>query len=287
MTLAANEINLTVIGDRACSTTRTYLTYLRSAGFLPRRLWLIDFVKPTPTFVWLRTLIGERLAEFWRRGRTPLTQEPDADYRALCLQLQREAGFDPIDHFGFWQPQEFASKVEQFSAADFHDPVLQRRLLNMPDAAFLYTNGGIVPASLLDKPGVRVVHIHPGIVPDVRGSDCLLWSAQVRRRVGVSCFYMSPGIDEGPLIGQLEVDLPHLPSMAELLSAGREPELYRALLFAVDPHFRAHLLVEMLKRYSGADLRRLPIVTQAPASRPAYLWMHQRLRARVMKDAFL
>ncbi|EXI87383.1 MAG: Formyl transferase [Candidatus Accumulibacter regalis] len=287
MSMAVTEINLTVIGDRACSTTRTYLTYLRAAGLRPRRLWLVDFVRPTPTLLRLRALIGERLAELWRRSRAPHAQATDADYRALCLQLQREAGFDPIDHFGHWQSQELASKVEQFSASDFHDPVLQRRLLNMTDTAFLYTNGGIVPASLLDKPGVRVLHIHPGIVPDIRGSDCLLWSAQVRRRIGVSCFYMSPGIDEGPLIGQHETDLPHLPTMAELLPAGREPELYRALLFAVDPHFRARLLVEVLQQHPGTDLRSLPFVTQPPARRPAYLWMHPRLRTRVMKDAFL
>lgn len=287
MSMAATEINLTVIGDRSCSTTRTYLTYLRAAGFRPRRLWLVDFVKPSRTLLQLRALIGERLAELWRRRRAPHAQVPDADYRALCLELQREAGLDPIDHFGPWQPQEFASRVEQFSASDFNDPVLQRRLLSMTDTAFLYTNGGIVPASLLDKPGVRVLHIHPGIVPDIRGSDCLLWSAQVRRRIGVSCFYMSPGIDEGPLISQLEVDLPRLPAMAELLAAGREPELYRSLLFAVDPHYRARLLVEVLKQHPGADLRRLLFVTQPPARRPAYLWMHPRLRARVMKDAFL
>lgn len=287
MSMAATEINLTVIGDRACSTTRTYLTYLRAAGFRPSRLWLVDFVKPTPMLRGLRALIGERLAEVWRRSSAPPAQAPGADYRAQCLQLQREAGFDPIDHFGLWQPQEFSNKVEQFSASDFHDPVLQRRLLNTPDTAFLYTNGGIVPASLLDKPGVRLLHIHPGIVPDVRGSDCLLWSARVHRRIGVSCFYMSPGIDEGPLIGQFEADLPHLPSMAGLLAAGREPELYRALLFAVDPHYRARLLVEVLKQHPYADLRRLAFVAQPPARRPAYLWMHPRLRARVMKDAFL
>lgn len=287
MSMAATEINLTVIGDRACSTTRTYLMYLRAAGFRPRRLWLVDFVKPTPTLRRLRALIGERLAEVWRRSSASPAQAPEAEYRALCLQLQREAGFDPIDHFGHWQPDEFSNKVEQFSASDFHDPVLQRRLLSTLDTAFLYTNGGIVPASLLDKPGVRVLHIHPGIVPDVRGSDCLLWSAWAHRRIGVSCFYMSPGIDEGPLIGQLEADLPHLPSMSGLLATGREPELYRALLFAVDPHYRARLLVEVLKQHPYADLRRLPFVAQPPARRPAYLWMHPRLRVRVMKDTFL
>lgn len=282
-------INLTVIGDRACSTTRTYLTYLRAAGFKPSRLWLVDFVPASPAFERLRSLFGQRLAECWRLRGSDHCAPPlaDGDHRGLCLQLQEQAGLPAIDHFSPWQPRDFAAKVERFSAADYNDPWLQRRIMRTPDTAFLYTNGGIVPATLLDCPQVRILHIHPGIVPDVRGSDCLLWSAQTRHRFGVSCFYMSPGIDEGPLIGQLEVDVPHLPALAPLLATGREPDVYRALLFAVDPHLRARLLVEVLQKNAGVDLRELPSHSQPRSLRPAYLWMHPRLRARVMQDAFL
>ena len=155
------------------------------------------------------------------------------------------------------------------------------------DTAFLYTNGGRVPASLLGRPEIRVLHIHPGIVPDLRGSDCLLWSAVVRGQLGVSCFYMSSGIDEGALIGQREFALPQLPALAPLLEGGEEPIAYRALLYAVDPHLRAQLLVDVLHMHEGVDLRCLPACEQVPASRPAYLWMHPRLRLQVMKELFL
>ena len=115
----------------------------------------------------------------------------------------------------------------------------------------------------------------------------MLWSAAVRRELGVSCFYMSTGIDEGALIGQREFPLPRLPALAPLLKNGEEPMAYRALLYAVDPHMRAQLLVDVLRAYSGADLRRLPAREQSHASRLAYLWMHPRLRLKVMKESFL
>lgn len=279
-------VNLTVIGDVACSTTRTYLTHLRDARLRPRALWLVDFVAPSPWLHRLRFLVGERAAEWWRRRRAVAPAPVDRAYRELCLRLQAEAGLPVIDHHGPWRPEEFAERVERFSAADYGDPVLQRRILRAPGTAWLYTNGGIVPASLLGQPQVRVLHIHPGIVPDLRGSDCLLWSAQVRRRLGVSCFYMSPGIDEGAVIGQLETELPHLPTAAALVAAGREADVYRALLFAVDPHLRARLLVQVLREHPDRDLRELPSRQQAAPRRPAYLWMHPRLRARVIKEAF-
>lgn len=287
MKMAEAIINLTVIADRSCSTTRTYLRYLRASGLVPQRLWMVDFAPFSPRMRLARALLGERLAGAWRRRRAPAVTAPDAAYRALCLRLQEEAGLPAIDHFAPWEPADHAREVEHFSADGYRDPRLHRRICERLDTAFLYTSGGIVPASLLGRPGVRILHVHPGIVPEVRGSDCLLWSARARKRLGASCFYMSAGIDEGAVIGQSENELPRLPSLAPLLAGGREPEAYRALLFAVDPHFRARLLVDVLRESAGADLRALPATGQAGAARPAYLWMHPRLRARVMREAFL
>ena len=81
--------------------------------------------------------------------------------------------------------------------------------------------------------------------------------------------------------------MPRLPVLAPLLGSGEEPTAYRALLYAVDPHLRAQLLVDVLRAHPGADLRRLPAREQTRASRPAYLWMHPRLRRQVMKESFL
>lgn len=280
-------INLTVIGDRACSTTRTYLVYLRQERLSPRCLWLIRFAPVPRRLRRLRSVLGARLADALMSGRGDTDLPREQGFADLCLRLQAEAGFEPIDYFSPWRPAEYAERVESFSASDFHDPYLQRRITGTGDTAFLYTNGGIVPASLLARPGVRILHVHPGIVPEMRGSDCLLWSALVRRRIGVSCFYMSPGIDEGEVIGQREFDLPRLPSLTALLDSDREEAAYRALLFAVDPHFRAQLLVEVLRAYREVDLRHLPARAQPPAPRPPYLWMHPRLRLRAIREAFL
>lgn len=277
--MAETVVNLTVIGDRSCSTTRTYLEHLRAAGYRPRRLWLVDFGSQS----W-RTRLRQMVAALaiWRK-------EPvrDAKFTELCTRLQEQAGWPSIDHTAVWKPADYAEEVLSFRARDFEDPHLHARMVQAGDTAFLYTNGGLVPASLLGRPEIRVLHIHPGIVPDLRGSDCLLWSAVVRGQLGVSCFYMSPGIDEGALIGQREFALPRLPAIAPLLQGGQEPEAYRALLYAVDPHLRAQLLVDVLRMHEGVDLRCLPACEQVPASRPAYLWMHPRLRLQVMKELFL
>jgi hypothetical protein len=285
--VAETTINLTVIGDRACSTTRTYLAYLREARLRPQRLWLVDFRRATGKERLARRLLGAGLTQGLLRMFRGTSESPREEaFASLCLRLQVEAGFPPIDHFAPLDADGQAVEVERFSAENFDDPQLHSRIARARDTAFLFTNGGIVPAKILERPDVRMLHVHPGIVPDMRGSDCLLWSALVRGRVGVSCFYMSPGIDEGDVIGQREFDLPRLASLAELLTPRDEDTAYRALLFAVDPHLRAQLLVDILRAHPDADLRRLPARKQPAALRPAYLWMHPRLRLHVMRKAF-
>lgn len=288
--MAEKTLNLTVIGDRACSTTRTYLTYLKLAGFRAKRLWLVNFGFENRRRRFMRRFFGGAVTDLllgWRYPTTSALTVADERYAGLCLDLQDEAGFVPIDHFSTWSPTEYADEIERFHASDFSDVALQARMAAARDTAFLYTNGGIVPGPLLDMPDLRIFHIHPGIVPDLRGSDCFLWSAIVRRKLGVSCFYMSAGIDEGMLLGQCEFELPRLPSLAPFMKPEDEPLAYRALLFAVDPHLRASLFVDVLRAHQECDLRTLPADTQPKVARPPYLWMHPRLRLQTMRESFL
>lgn len=89
---------------------------------------------------------------------------------------------------------------------------------------------------------------------------------------------MSPGIDEGNVIGQKEFEVPDLSFLRDYLSSEKELTAYRALLFAFDPHLRAQLLVDVLNREGLKDLRSIPSEPQSASSSPAYLWMHPQLR---------
>jgi len=281
--VSREALNLTVIGDRACSTTRVYLHHLRKAGLRPRRLWLVDF-SPAPRWIGAagRVLGAERANRLRAFERRP-PAAPAPEFGALCEALQRSAGFDVVDLFSEIDGHAFADEVKSLVAVDYDDPALEAQIVRHADTAFLYTNGGRVPARVLDHPEVRFFHVHPGMVPEVRGSDCLLWSALDRRRVGVSCFYMSPGIDEGDLLGQREFPLPDVSPLRPVLTPDREDMAYRALLFAVDPHYRARVFTDVLEAASGGDLRKCAAIPQTSPRRPPYLWMHPALRRHAMR----
>jgi hypothetical protein len=116
--MSETVVNLTVIGDRSCSTTRTYLAHMRAAGYRPRRLWLVDFGVQPSWRVRLRKIAASALT-VWR----PVPVQ-DARYTELCTRLQVQAGYPPIDHTAAWQPTEYAEELHAFRARDFDDPQL-------------------------------------------------------------------------------------------------------------------------------------------------------------------
>jgi hypothetical protein len=273
-------LDLCVVADRSCPTSRTYLSYLAAAGYRVRKIMLVDFIGPHAESRARAARWGRWIA--WRakrRIRKPDHSHPP-EFQALCAQLQ--AGFDiRVDYFGPFDFARHAERVVAFAAEDYDDPDLHRVMLREGLATFLYTNGGRVPGTLLSQPQLRILHIHPGVVPEVKGSDCLFWSLLTRGVPGMSCFYMNAGIDTGDVIHTREFAEPRFPELAQAFAAS--PDMaYNALLHAYDPHLRAMTLLDVVRGARGAALDSLPARRQMPASGRSYFWMHPRLTRKVL-----
>ena len=280
------DLNLIVIGDKNCGTTRAYLTYLKNGGIRPKELWLVDFFPADDRVhqLWKLPVIGARLGnQRHRRLSCPTFQHPKLFFE-LCEQFQAYVPH-PVSFFGEFEYEAYVERVRHLVAEDYDDPHLQDMMKKHAGSAYLYTNGGIVPASILSHPSIRVFHVHPGIVPEIRGSDCFLWSLHKRGRPGASCFYMAPGIDEGDVLVQMEFDLPDLSFLGSHLCKEDEDTVCRAIAHAFDPHMRAMLFAEALSGMEGADARELVGRPQLGSDKFAYLWMHPKLRLRVLQEA--
>lgn len=277
-------LDLTVVADPACSTSRAYLTYLRAHGYRAAKVLLVDFVPLTPGIERMRRLLGSRLAFLLTQGRRATSIARSALFWQLCDEMQQ--GVDiRVDYFQPFAYGDYAAQIERCSTTGYADPVFQALLRRQP-GALLYTCGDRVPPALAEDPSMRILHIHPGVVPAMRGSDGLLWSLAVRGKPGASCFYMDSGIDTGPLIASREFPVPRFPDLAGLLEQD-EATLYGALLYSYDPHLRAQTLIDVLRAYPGISLRDLPSVPQPPGEGRAWYWMHPRLRRKVFAERIL
>jgi hypothetical protein len=135
----------------------------------------------------------------------------------------------------------------------------------------IFCGGGILREPILNC-GKKFIHVHPGLVPDMRGADCLLWSALVQNQIGMSAFFMNAGIDTGDVIGQRSYPLPHF----DIDSRQLGPNVTRDLLVNyVDPHYRANLLGNLFNKALNPD--NWPTTSQSSSKGKSYYFMHDAL----------
>jgi len=233
---------------------RAYVSALQHQGIRPRRVVTLvpRYAPSTGEEVgrWLpRAMRGIYAAHvndarqnYWPRR---LKRTEPALVRGMRERLA--ARFPFFEHY--FQNLERRSRYEGWAEA--HEVVLVDHLADPALAnvlagagTVLFTGGGIVPASLLAMLGLRFIHVHPGILPHVRGADGLLWSMLVRGRPGRTAFVMTSILDNGPIIQAEEVE----PLRFDISGHARPNDqvLYRALYSYYDPCLRAELMANVM-----------------------------------------
>ena len=276
-------------------SVRAYLARMGRAGLRPRRIVLMvqsrHPVTKKPLGRWLphraRLWYAEKVREQaynhwprWIRAKHPRLVD------AMIREMQRVC-HDPAgliaEMLGEFRYERYAANVDRVLVRDLRDGALAEVLSGLVPGTVLYTGGGIVPRTVLDIAGLRILHVHPGHLPEVRGADGLLWSTLVRGRPGMSCFYMDAGIDTGDII--LARDYPPLCFDVPAEHRPDDRTLYRAIFSFCDPLLRAELLVDQVLGSPG-DLDALPAVPQGPSEGDTYHFMHPALRRVVLARLF-
>lgn len=203
-------------------------------------------------------------------------------HHAVCVPwlkaLATTYAFDPVVFDSLTERPNYARYADQVVEVvtdGLADPALAHHLGSLPGhTAVLFTGGGMVPATLLALPHCRFIHIHPGVLPQVRGADGLLWSILLRGRPGATIFYMSPGLDSGDVIASSEFEIPPLP---EGFTAFDTQTAYRLIYAFVDPVMRALMLLRVPQR-GDADLFALPRTRQAAHEGTTFHFMNDAVR---------
>lgn len=271
---------------------RAYLVAMRLAGLLPRRIVLmIPEHHPASG-----KRIGRWLPGAARRRYARAAQDASMNYWPRILRRRHSALVRVIA-----DSLSPAGRDAEACIREMYDSFDYARYAESPDTVFadrvradavgrkldgagtvLYTGGGIVPATLLAGPGIRMLHVHPGYLPAVRGADGLLWSILVERAIGMSAFFMEPGIDTGPILARARMPVPTVK-----LSGSRPDDgvLYRAVFSFLDPLLRAFFLVDSVLSSSAEPLA-APGTPQSRAEGVTYHFMHPRVRSRALELLF-
>lgn len=271
---------------------RAYLAGLRHASYRPKAI--LSLLLQDRAAV-RRSLLPASFVDAYRSRRAVdrnlhwprwLRRHENYLYRDMVDKVGAAFDFPPeifAEALDAPELQAYADDVQAMTVQSLKDPALARRLSALPAGEVLYTGGGIVPASLLGDSARPWLHVHPGLLPHVRGADGLLWSLLVRQRAGASCFHMVPGIDLGPVLAACE-----FAALSFSLGPRQRPDdrmLYRALFAFCDPYLRARTLIDHLRsRPAGGEW--MAPAAQDPAVGTTYHFMHPALRCRVLRMLF-
>ncbi len=230
-----------IVRDFACllvnnTRSKAYLQKLVTNGLMPERALYVELSRSrrparppaedaSPVENTIQTAFRKRKYFLYGAGPqaiSPASSEPES-YRTFDPKRLVHATLDE-HHIPF----------ESLAADSLNDSVVVDAVRGLPQRYVLFSGGSILREEILGL-GKRFIHIHPGLLPYVRGSMAIEWSILLRGRCAVTAFFMVPGIDEGDVIASREFEPPPL-------EHGNIPPLFSS-------HMRSELLVEIVRDY--------------------------------------
>jgi methionyl-tRNA formyltransferase len=174
-----------------------------------------------------------------------------ADGRRSCAYLRAfvDAGLVPARLVSFGPegdvPAELAElagrggvEPERVSATSVNDPALRAALVRLAPRFVIYSGfpGQIVGEALLDACG-PVLHAHPGLLPERRGSTTIYWALLAGDECGATVIRLRPGIDTGEVLHRRVFPGP---DRDEDVDHGYDARLRTAVLLDVLAHVAVH-----------------------------------------------
>jgi len=129
----------------------------------------------------------------------------------------------------------------------------------------LFSGKGIVSASLTEN--FSLIHIHPGKLPEYRGSTTLYYSILRENSLTASAFIMAQGIDTGEVIAEVTI------AIADIFQYDLD--------YLVDPMIRTVVLVRLLLNYQKKE--KLQSLKQQSKNERTYYKIHPVLRHIVQR----
>ena len=131
-------------------------------------------------------------------------------------QLSESEVPDHIDHFDYYKPREEPrvtlkdNKINfrTVSSMDCNDPMVIEELKNLKSDWVIFSGGGILRKEVLSI-GKKFIHVHPGKLPQYRGSTCFYYSLIKEGKCFCTAFIMGEKLDSGKIISCQEFKPPN------------------------------------------------------------------------------
>ncbi|MDA7819982.1 hypothetical protein N9A30_03100 [Flavobacteriaceae bacterium] len=175
---------------------------------------------------------------------------------------------------------------------DINEFYIINTLKNAPGDIILFSGGGLIRPKTFQLTAKKFLHIHPGLLPFVRGADCFFWSILLYGYPSCSAIFQDEGIDTGGIIHEMSFELPEfdLKSINDLKKTSNNDKkfyqiIYNSLLEFYDSTLRAITLSDILCkiRTDNIFIENLEFQKQKASEGKTFHFMHDELRNKIIK----
>lgn len=110
----------------------------------------------------------------------------------------QESPFNP-DESELFTLEKNRIDYEIIESDTFNSDIIIKTLKKRQEKYFIYSGSDILKKEILNI-GKTIIHIHPGRLPDFRGSTCFHYQNLAEGKCGASSFIMKEGLDLGDII---------------------------------------------------------------------------------------
>lgn len=153
----------------------------------------------------------------------------EKEFSVDLINESKKCGFD-ISESVKYTLEHNNLQYKEFDFININEPKLIEYLKKSKMDYFIFTGGGILKSNILNV-GPKFIHLHPGIVPDYRGSTCFYYSIINQNNCGVTVYIMDEKLDTGDIILQKTFSMPNNPYIDDVY----------------DAHIRSETLIQVLK----------------------------------------
>ena len=165
--------------------------------------------------------------------------------------------------------QKYISKnnieVRKINSSDINSDLVRQAIESSKCDYILFTGGGILKKHTLSVEK-KLIHVHPGILPEFRGSTCFYYSILQNNTLGSSAIFLEEEIDTGEVISSSRFSINYYINSDQPMFMDH----------VLDPFIRAYTLKKVLNIYKQERI--IKGSSQDISIYPAYYVMHPVLR---------
>lgn len=104
-------------------------------------------------------------------------------------------------HQGLIHPRKICEYFNiKYQVLDHDSQETKEYMRENPVDLYIISGARILTKEVIEVCQGKVLNIHPGLLPDVRGLDTFFWSIYYKKPLGISAHFITPKIDSGNLI---------------------------------------------------------------------------------------